>query len=416
MVKTMNPISSQTQPTDAEPALVVSNLCKSFTLYAKPIDRLWQALGKHSANTRHFHALTDISFSLAKGEVVGVVGRNGAGKSTLLQLICGTLNPSSGSIKVNGRIAALLELGSGFNPEFTGRDNVFMNAAVLGLSRAEIEAKYDDIVDFAELSAFMDQPVKTYSSGMLVRLAFAVATSVEPDILIIDEALSVGDGVFARKSFDRIMQLRDAGTSILFCSHSLYQVEALCNKAIWLKNGLIAAMGESSLVISQYQTFLNSVSGEQKLDNQRHVIAQENVARITNVEVSMDNVVGKKLQGVSGKSCLKVTIHFISDIDKPCPSCAVTISTLDHQIIASAGTANDKVELVRSSTGAGLATLVFNPLLLLKGSFVVGAYLFCEKGLHNYEWIDPVAEFTLSQADLEQGIVRLPHTWKQKCD
>ena len=232
MEKIMNPIASQPQQTDAEPALVVSNLCKSFTLYAKPIDRLWQALGKHSANTRHFHALTDISFSLAKGEVVGVVGRNGAGKSTLLQLICGTLNPSSGSVKVNGRIAALRELGSGFNPEFTGRDNVFMNAAVLGLSRTEIEAKYDDIVDFAELAAFMDQPVKTYSSGMLVRLAFAVATSVEPDILIIDEALSVGDGVFARKSFDRIMQLRDAGTSILFCSHSLYQVEALYNKAI----------------------------------------------------------------------------------------------------------------------------------------------------------------------------------------
>ena len=214
-----------------KPSIVASALGKTFELYTRPVDRLWQLLwGRRRRFSKPFVALNDVSFSLKRGEVLGLVGRNGAGKSTLLQLICGTLQPTAGEVAVNGRVAALLELGAGFNPEFTGRENVFLNAAVMGLSTAEIDARYDEIVSFSGIGDFINQPVKTYSSGMYMRLAFAVATAVDPDILVIDEALSVGDGAFARKSFDRIMALRERGATILFCSHSMYQIEAIC---IW---------------------------------------------------------------------------------------------------------------------------------------------------------------------------------------
>ena len=229
-------------------AVSVRALRKVHHLYERPIDRLKQMLWKGSTqNYREFVALHDISFELPRGEVLGLVGRNGAGKSTLLQAVCGKLTPTSGTVAVRGRVAALLELGAGFNPEFTGRENIYLNAAVLGLKRGEIDERYDAIVDFSGIAAFIEQPVKTYSSGMYMRLAFAIATSVEPDILIIDEALSVGDGAFARKSFDRIMQLKNGGATILFCSHSTYQVEALCSRAIWLEAGRLKMIGDSGV-------------------------------------------------------------------------------------------------------------------------------------------------------------------------
>jgi len=198
--------------------------------------------------------------ALKRGEVLGVVGVNGAGKSSLLQLICGVLQPSEGLVQVQGRIAALLELGAGFNPDFTGRENIELNATLLGLSPAEIRQKTPAIIEFSGIGDFIDQAVKTYSSGMYVRLAFAIATSVEPDILVIDEALSVGDGAFARKSFDRIMDLKDQGVTILFCSHNIYQVEALCERAIWLDRGEVKASGPAGDECLQYNQFLDHMA------------------------------------------------------------------------------------------------------------------------------------------------------------
>lgn len=233
-------------------AVSVQDLGKRFILYEKPMHRLCEMLPWCKRYGREFVALENISFQLPRGQVLGLIGKNGAGKSTLLQLICGTLRPSSGSVTVNGRIAALLELGAGFNPEFTGRENVYMNASILGLEKAEIDRRYDDIVAFSGLQEFIDQPVKTYSSGMYVRLAFSIATSVEPDILIIDEALSVGDGAFARKSFDRIMDLKAAGATIIFCSHSMYHIEAICDQALWLERGRMVKMGKPDAVARLY--------------------------------------------------------------------------------------------------------------------------------------------------------------------
>ena len=244
-------------PMSSEPAIRVKNLSKCYQLYAQPSDRLKQFLWRGRRQYfREFWALRDASFEVAKGEVLGIIGRNGAGKSTLLQLLCGTLTPSAGEVEVRGRIAALLELGSGFNPEFSGRQNVFMSAAIMGLSQQEIEARFEEIVDFSGIRDFIDQPVKTYSSGMYVRLAFSVATSVDPDILVVDEALSVGDGEFARKSFDRIRTMKEAGKTILFCSHSLYQVEAFCDRVLWLDHGDLKLIGEPQEVVQQYSISL----------------------------------------------------------------------------------------------------------------------------------------------------------------
>ena len=203
-------------------AISVQNLSKCFQIYDNPRDRLKQFVLPRMQREpkqyfREFWALKDVSFEIKKGETVGIVGRNGSGKSTLLQLICGTLNPTGGSVQTNGRIAALLELGSGFNPEFTGRENVYMNAAVLGLSKSEVDARFDDIAAFAEIGQFIEQPVKTYSSGMTVRLAFSIAINVDPEILIVDEALSVGDELFQRKCFSRIEAIRP--TVQQFCSY-----------------------------------------------------------------------------------------------------------------------------------------------------------------------------------------------------
>jgi lipopolysaccharide transport system ATP-binding protein len=246
-------------------AISVQNLSKCFQIYENPRDRLKQfvlpRMQRYAGKTpkqyfNEFWALRDVSFEIKKGESVGIIGRNGSGKSTLLQMICGTLAPTSGDIQTSGRIAALLELGSGFNPEFTGRENVYMNGAVLGLSIEEIDARFDDIAAFAEIGDFIEQPVKTYSSGMMVRLAFAVAISVDPEILIVDEALSVGDELFQRKCFSRIEAIRAGGSTILFVSHSASQIVELCDQVILMDRGEKLIVGTPKKVVGFYQKLL----------------------------------------------------------------------------------------------------------------------------------------------------------------
>jgi lipopolysaccharide transport system ATP-binding protein len=245
----------------SDTVIQVSNIRKTFAIYDKPIDRLKQMLfGRFGKKYfTEFHALKDISFEVKRGECVGIVGRNGAGKSTLLQIITGTLQPSSGVVAVNGRVAALLELGSGFNMEFTGRENVYMNASILGLSRDEINAKYQAIIDFADIGDFIDQPVKTYSTGMLLRLAFAVIAHVDADILIVDEALAVGDAFFQQKCMRFIRKFKEEHT-ILFVSHDTQSVVALCERAIYLDKGNVCQDGSAKEVIEHYLQNLYSAN------------------------------------------------------------------------------------------------------------------------------------------------------------
>ncbi len=251
-------------------AIQVSGVSKHYQIYAHPRDRFKQffmprvqgMLGREPTQYyRDFTALQDISFSVKRGQTVGIIGRNGSGKSTLLQIICGTLTPSSGTVQVNGRIAALLELGSGFNPEFSGRENVFLNGAILGLERSQMEQRFDEIAAFADIGDFLEQPVKNYSSGMQVRLAFAVSVCVEPDILVVDEALAVGDDAFQRKCFSRIEKIREAGGTILFVNHGAQAVVQLSDQAILLDSGEIICAGRPKFVVNQYQRLMNASAG-----------------------------------------------------------------------------------------------------------------------------------------------------------
>src|SRR6185312_15475254 len=243
----------------------VAGLAKRYEMYSQPSDRLKQmilprmrraARRQPRAYFKEFWALRGVSFDVFHGETVGIVGRNGSGKSTLLQMICGTIRPTLGDLVVDGRISALLELGAGFNPEFTGRENVLLSGLVYGISEAEIRAKYDEILEFSGIGQFIDQPVKTYSSGMYVRLAFAVAINVSPDILVVDEALAVGDEAFQRKCLARIEAIRDAGATVLFVSHSAGTVVELCDRAILLDQGEMLMQGTPKEVVTTYQKLL----------------------------------------------------------------------------------------------------------------------------------------------------------------
>lgn len=238
---------------DRHVVIRANQLGKCFHIYNKPQDRLKQFFSLNQKKYyREFWALQDVSFSVHKGGSFGIIGRNGSGKSTLLQMLCQTLTPTAGNVEVNGRIAALLELGAGFNPEFTGKENVYMNGAILGFSRKEMDARFDEIIAFADIGDFIDQPVKTYSSGMFVRLAFSVQAHVSPDILIIDEALSVGDIFFQQKCAKRMQYLREQGTTLIFVSHDMGTVRDLCENAVYLKSGKMIYCGPSIEAIRKY--------------------------------------------------------------------------------------------------------------------------------------------------------------------
>lgn len=238
-------------------SIKVENLSKCYQIYDKPRDRLMQMLSRGEKRYfREFWALKDISFSVGRGETVGIIGRNGSGKSTLLQMICGTVSPTSGTVYTKGRVAALLELGAGFNTEFTGRENVILNAAILGVQREEMEARMEKVLAFSELGDFLDQPVKTYSSGMYSRLAFSIAIHVDPEILIVDEALAVGDARFVAKCMRRIKDIQEKGATILFVSHDIGSVRTLCERAIWLDKGHMLESGDVFPVTGQYMEFM----------------------------------------------------------------------------------------------------------------------------------------------------------------
>ncbi|PHS36192.1 MAG: ABC transporter ATP-binding protein [Sulfurovum sp.] len=239
-------------------AINVKHLTKQYKLYNKSIDRVKEALNPFKKSYhKDFNALHNVSFEVKKGEVVGIIGRNGSGKSTLLKILTGVLTQTDGSVHVHGKISAILELGAGFNPQLTGLENIYLNMSINGLSKNEIDHKVQEVVDFAELGEFMDQPTKTYSSGMKARLGFAVAINIDPDILIVDEALSVGDAAFQRKCFAKMEEIRDNGATILFVSHSEGSIVSLCSRAIWLSNGRQIIDGEPKLVTGLYMKNAN---------------------------------------------------------------------------------------------------------------------------------------------------------------
>ncbi len=412
---------------NSEAAIDARGLSKCYQLYTYPKDRLKQFLWPHRwLGARQYYrelwALRNINLNIGHGEVVGIVGQNGSGKSTLLQLVCGTLTPTEGDVQISGRVAALLELGAGFNPEFTGRENVHMSAAIMGLSSSEIAERLEEIIDFSGVRDFIDQPVKTYSSGMFVRLAFSVAISVDPDILVIDEALSVGDGAFARKSFTRIMQMRDAGKTILFCSHSLFQVESLCTRAIWVHQGQIVLDGESAQVVTAYQAFLDKNTTDAIPEAplaQFNIPASESrpisgSAHLDKIRLRIDDSDTTESALTSGESVVNVEISFASDPELPCPTVALTLQTKDGRIITSAATWEDDFLVQRTANGFGRVCLTLDRLPLLKGEYAVSAYLLCERGLHIYDSAEHVSVLQVKQKGRLQGFFSIPHRWENR--
>jgi len=427
----------------AKPAIHAQNLGKQYVLGASPYQRLWQLLVGSSSNLSHFNALSGVDINIAQGESIGIIGQNGAGKSTLLQLLCGTLTPSTGQLEVNGQVAALLELGAGFNQDFTGRENILFSAALYGMQAQHIELHLQEIIDFADIGEFIDQPVRTYSSGMYVRLAFAIATSVQPDILVIDEALSVGDGAFARKSFDRIMQLKQSGVTLLFCSHSLFQVESLCSRCIWLHQGQVMAQGPSAEVIAKYNDWLSqqAVAKVPIIRNDQGTVAgliadatsdgssgtasspeldpsppifkgAAGSVRFINLKAHCDDLGGTALIARSGQSLLCVDFEFMADPQLPIPNLALVVYSADGKIVCSTGTWIDGISLTRGADGIGRASLNFPKLPLLKGQYSLTAFLMCERAVHVYEAVEHFATVQVSQPHLEQGLFSIPHQWQ----
>lgn len=401
-------------PMSFEPAISAKNLGKCYHLYAQPHDRLKQFLWRGRRQYyREFWALRNISFDIMPGEVLGIIGRNGAGKSTLLQLLCGTLTPTSGSVEVSGRVSALLELGSGFNPEFTGRENVYLSASILGLSKQEIDERFEEIVEFSGIRDFLDQPVKTYSSGMYVRLAFSVATSVNPNILVVDEALSVGDGEFARKSFDRIRAMKEAGKTILFCSHTLYQVEAFCDRVLWLEHGELMQLGEPQEVVRRYSAFL---LGGMEIEPIAPMAASQHTgpqghACISHVDVSLGATTDRILRGSSGENDLSIRLQFESDPQLPAPAVGATIDYGTLMTVTCVVSHSENVLIERNEYGRGEVTIDFPALPLRKGEYHVSVYLGSEDAVHIYDKVQVAATLYIEDPLPEPGLVNLVHRW-----
>lgn len=417
---------------DAAPVLSFQNAGKTYPPQRTPLRQLWGHLcGSQRLEAGGYTALQPVSFDILPGQSVGIVGLNGAGKSTLLQLAAGTLTPSSGQVRSQGRIAALLELGSGFNPEATGIENIFLYAATMGLTRDQVDARLDAICAFSGLSSeHLAMPVKTYSSGMQVRLAFAVATSVEPDILIVDEALSVGDGVFAKRSFDRVMQLRENGTSLLLCSHALFHVDLFCERCLWLEQGRIREFGPTSAVLPRYQEYLDGANRQPGADAVSAVVQTHTqpehippatsdasmptpptVARFIEVQVGLDGTIGTELRGHTGRSTLHIDATVHTSAQEPHPLVAVVISSESGKILGSGHCPPGTVQ-VDNAQGHAQVRYTLPQLPLNKGRYRVGVYLLCAQGRFVYEWMDPIAHIELEHSGNHQGPWLLPGQWE----
>ena len=365
-------------------------------------------------------ALEPLDLDIKKCEVVGVLGKNGAGKSTLLKLIAGTLRPTTGSIDIDGRVCALLELGSGFHPELTGYENVELGGVVAGLTQQEIRERLEDIIEFSGLSDAMSRPLKTYSSGMVARLAFALATSVDPDILILDETLSVGDGQFAKKSFDRIMDFRDKGKTILFCSHSMYQVQAVCTRAIWIDNGSIQMDATPGEVISAYSLFLSK-----KERNPRDTIVQRTgldaidlddqlsagTAKILDVKVTVDGSSGSDHEIGVGTSDVAIETRISVPLGEPPPCLGIVVINGHGDPVTSVTSLIDGFQMTPDQDGQAAVSLIFERLSLMRGNYWVHVFLLCDRGIHIHDKARMVAKITVTQEDCAIGFVSLPHRW-----
>lgn len=401
-----------------EKIIDIQDVTKSYKLYAKPIDRLKESLSIANKNYHEeFKALDDISFSINKGDAIGILGTNGSGKSTLLKMITGVLTPTKGKIEVNGKISAILELGAGFNPEYTGRANIYLNGLMMGYSREQMEDRIYNIIAFADIGNFIDQPVKVYSSGMFARLAFAVSINVEPDILIVDEALAVGDIRFQTKCIEKMKELKSQGTTVLFVSHAPEQVKRFCNKAVWLKQGKLEAIGESSEIVDLYEDFMKNgtggghetgemitETGDEHIEEFVRPANPDTLALVTKVCINKENF--KTFETLEIKIDYEVYIDSIDDL-----LLGAAIYTPKREYIFGPNTHLEKVS-IPNTTGRHTVKYIISELPLLGGSFCVDVGLFNNEGLVCLEYKQEIINFSVSNKYFSEGIVYMKHRWE----
>lgn len=383
-------------------------LGKVYRLYRRPWDRLRELLSR-GEHHEPVVALDDVSFELRRGESLGLIGENGAGKSTLLKLLAGVTVPSRGELRVAGKVASLLELGMGFHPDFTGRQNIRLNAAIMGIGAEAIDEKVPLIVRFSELGEFIDRPVKTYSSGMAMRLGFAIAIHVDPEILIIDEALSVGDGYFQKKCMDAIFRFVDTGRTLLFCSHAMYYVSAYCEKAIWLRQGRMEAADATDAVIEQYEAYLMArrEGGEEAAEAEAPAASVEGAkpARFVAVEAH-----GGEDAVFRHREPWHLEAEWVSDEPSRVFHVGVGIDRVDGVTLCSFGSHRSEAPPFTGKTRYRVR-LELPELPMLKGRYSLYVFLLDEEGLHVYDQRVLPGAFSIESRGYHFGLVEAEHSW-----
>lgn len=401
-------------PAVPEASLTVSNLGKQYRLFDSPKERVKSALFGRGRFRTHW-ALAEVSFSLHRGQCLGVIGDNGAGKSTLLKLVTGSLQPSTGAVVRNGRLTAILELGAGFHPEFTGRENLYFGGALIGIDTEHMRRLEAEIIAFAELEAAIDRPVKSYSSGMTVRLAFALVTAVEPEILIIDEALAVGDQHFQKKCIERIDAFRRGGCTILFCSHSQYHIRQLCDAALWLDQGRVRSFGPTDMVMAAYESHVRMLDNQSKQDGliaapvQASQMGMSATAQAVLQSFEVDHL-GREQPPVLKGEDLSIRITATCHDETP-PSIGVMLEQVNGPGITSVVTHVDGVQPRLIGESLWEIRITFDKLPLHSGEYVLSGFLFDSQGMVVYDYWKECQVFTFASAIPTPGLVRIPYTW-----
>ena len=422
---------------DRHPAAIplkLEGVSKEYRLYDSPRARLKALLTGRALHRSHW-ALRDVSFDLLRGQCLGVVGHNGAGKSTLLKLITGSLQPTTGEVQRSGRVTAILDLGAGFHPDFTGRENLYFGGSLIGIEREEMAALEPQVLAFAEIGEAIDRPVKTYSSGMVVRLAFALVTAVEPDLLIIDEALAVGDQRFQKKCIERIEAFRRNGCTILFCSHSTYHVRHLCDVALWLDQGRMQALGPTEQVLAAYEAHTARLEADAAAllraadtaeistpaEGTAQQVAPDGEARL--LEVSVQGLAGSATRSNPLRGAddieppllpgpdLVVTVRALCTVGAEPPSIGVMLEQRRGVGIDSMATHTEGIAPSAVGDGVWQISLAIADLPLHTGDYVLSVYLFDAQGLVIYEQWHRCLSFRWISPSLTPGLVRLPHCW-----
>jgi ABC-type polysaccharide/polyol phosphate transport system ATPase subunit len=379
-----------------------SGLQKTYKVYARPVDRLIEGLLRRPRHTS-FPALQGIDFEVSRGEGFGLIGENGAGKSTLLKILAGITAPTGGDVRIDGTVASILELGSAFHGELTGRQNIALNAAMFGLDRNQVFERTPGIIEFSELGNFIDQPVKTYSTGMVMRLGFAIAVQVEPDILIIDEALSVGDGYFQKKCMTTLRQYLDRGGTLLLCSHAMYYISAFCQRVIWMREGHIEQHGPAQQVVPEYEGYLESKTD--RSDEKQPVTIAGPGAPTRLMDVVFE-----------GKGTLRrgdpvaVDIRWRSDDPNACFHICVGLSRMDEVVVASFLSKRDEIGPWTGARNHRVRLEIPN-LPLIKGGYKLYVFLLAEDALHIYDTRILDDAFRVDFDEYPMGIVEIDHQW-----